>query len=121
MSENFQTLHNVGVFQANHSFDFGISHGLLPRVELTFESFQRVDLFGVLVLNLINDAERAFTQGFEDFKAIHEDCASRKWLIVLGVLTHFVKVGFCCCVSLIACLFVGMELSFVKQNGFLFR
>ena len=46
-------------------------------------------------MNLINDAKRTFTQGFEDFKAIHEDCAGGERL-VLRVLTHFVKVGFCC-------------------------
>ena len=69
-------------------------------------------------MNLINDAKRTFTQGFEDFKAIHEDCAGGERL-VLRVLTHFVKVGFCCSVSWL--IIVGRSQSFVKQNGFLFR
>ena len=53
--------YDICVFQSNHRLDFGVTHGGLPRCEISFEGLQRVDLVGLFVGHLVDNSEAALS------------------------------------------------------------
>ena len=72
MANNLKAGDYVWMFEANHSFDFSVSHRSLPRCELSFEGLQSVDLLGFFVSDLINHAKTALTERFEDAESFDQ-------------------------------------------------
>ena len=88
MTNYFKAGDYIWMLEANHSFDFSVSHRGFPRSELAFEGLQSVDLFSFFVGDLINHAKTAFTKGLEDAESFNQQCTG--WMGLRLITCHFI-------------------------------
>ena len=75
VSDHLQTSDYILVLEADHCFDFGVSHGCLPGCKLSLEGLECVNLFGLFVSDLVDDAKAAFAECFEHSETVDQQCA----------------------------------------------
>ena len=62
VANDFEASDDIGMLEADHGFDFSVSHGSFPRRELPLESLQSIYRFGLFIGYLVNDTEASLPQ-----------------------------------------------------------
>ena len=77
VAQNLDASYDIGVLKANHCLYLSIAHSLLPRCELTLESFKCICGLSLFVLDLIHDSKAPFSESLENFEAVYQNSTSR--------------------------------------------